>query len=54
MIRIPKRDAFKIRELCGWKYVKHTHSKHKTYYLVEHPRVLKVYEDMKENINTGK
>ena len=49
MIRIPKRDAFKVREKCGMKAIKHTHSKHKTYYIVENPKFLKVYQDIKDN-----
>lgn len=51
MIRIPKRDAFKIREICGTDAICSTHTKHKTYYIVENPDYLKVYEELKGNKN---
>lgn len=49
MLRIPKRDAFIMRKLCGNKSVHKSHSKHPTYYLVENNEYLKIYKEQVGN-----
>lgn len=48
LVKISKSDAFAMRKLVGEEYVKKSHSKHPTYYLVEE------HDEYQFNKNTGK